>query len=73
VSALQLLELDVDEIRARLLVETNEALTLADELALATQTDEPVGRRQRIAANYGQVRNRMRALRSLLRVEEGCR
>jgi hypothetical protein len=64
-------DLDVDELRCRLLLETNEALELADELALATQTDEPVGRRQRMAANYGQVRNRMRLLRSLLRVEEG--
>lgn len=73
VASLLDLELDVDTLRAELVVETNEALALADELALATETDEHRGERDRIAANYRQVRDRMRTLRTLLRIEEGNR
>lgn len=67
------LELDVDEIRCRLLIETNEALELADALSFAIEVDEPAERRERIAAKYRESRARMRQLRTLLRVEEGNR
>lgn len=66
-----LLDLDIDEMRARLLEETSEALGIADELALAVETGE--GTEQRLAGSYRMVRERIRALRLLIRAEEGSR
>lgn len=71
-SIVDLERMDVDELRYALVEETNDALELADELALAVETsrfDDARG----IAANLRMVRGRMRALRSFIRVEEGRR
>jgi hypothetical protein len=68
-----IIEVDVDELRAHLVEETSEALALADELAFAVETGEPVAACQRAAANYRQARNRMRTLRNLIRIEDGNR
>lgn len=67
------LELDVDTLRCELLEETAVALGLADDLSFLIETAAPAADRDRVLANYRQVRARMRTLRALLRVEEGCR
>lgn len=64
--------LDVDELRCRLVEETNEALGLGDELAVAVDEGRITDARQ-LSGRLHQVRNRMRALRSYIRVEEGSR
>lgn len=63
---------DVDEMRCLLTQETNDALELGDELALAVATGRFDDART-TAEKLGQVRGRMRALRSIIRVEEGQR
>lgn len=67
------MELDVDTLRCDLLASTNEALGLADEIALMVDTSGSRAELERLLANYRQVRNRMRTLRIQIRVEEGCR
>lgn len=65
-------EMDVDEMRCALMSETNNALELADEIALAVETDRPADARE-AAEKFRESRGRMRALRQLIRVEEGQR
>lgn len=61
---------DVDELRAELMATTCDALELADDIVSALDTDR-VADAHAVAANYWQLRTRMRQLRSAIRIEEG--